>query len=459
MKRILLFSLLLLFVHGLQAQELTVKRMEVAPMDLSASTQLRNDRNGNPCGLVKVQLAAVGAQFEGNVIGDVAYKTGEYWVYMNDGAYLLRIKHPNFLPLDLNFRDYGIRKVEGKCVYVLTLLMPQGSAPVQTQKLTINYTPATAMVLIDSTPYQGNGTIEVVLPVGSHDYQIAAVGYETAEGSVKLTAGSPRTVTEHLVATAQQQVAVVQQAVQQVVQQPVQQAAPSLPATPAIESFTVNGVSFNMVRVDGGSFQMGGNDGESYDWERPVHQVTLSTYSIGETEVTQALWEAVMGDNPSHWKSGNLPVEQVSWDDCQTFIQKLNQLTGNRFRLPTEAEWEYAARGGNKSRGYKYAGSNTIDDVGWFGINSGSQTHEVKTKGANELDIYDMTGNVFEWCQDWYGDYSSSPQINPAGPSSASSRVLRGGSWIFFDSFCRVSFRMKNSPDHRGDTIGLRLAL
>lgn len=150
MKRYFLLALLLTCVLGLQAQKLTVEKMEVAPMDLSASTQLRNDRNGNPCGLVKVQLAAVGAQFEGNVIGDVAYKTGEYWVYMNDGAYLLRIKHPNFLPLDLNFRDYGIRKVEGKCVYVLTLVMPQGRDVEKKQRLIINYTPASATVLVDA---------------------------------------------------------------------------------------------------------------------------------------------------------------------------------------------------------------------------------------------------------------------------------------------------------------------
>ena len=458
MKRILLFSLLLLFVHGLQAQELTVKRMEVAPMDLSASTQLRNDRNGNPCGLVKVQLAAVGAQFEGNVIGDVAYKTGEYWVYMNDGAYLLRIKHPNFLPLDLNFRDYGIRKVEGKCVYVLTLVMPQGNAPVQTQKLTINYTPATAMVLIDSKPYQGNGTIEVVLPVGSHDYQVAAVGYETAEGSVKLTAGSPRTVTEHLVATAQQ-AAVVQQPVQPTVQQPVQQAAPLLPAAPAVETITVNGVSFNMVRVEGGTFQMGSNDSDAYDEEKPVHQVALSTYSIGETEVTQALWVAVMGNNPSYTKGGNLPVEQVSWDDCQAFIQKLSQLTGKKFRLPSEAEWEYAARGGNKSRGYKYSGSGNVDDVAWYWENSGSNTYPVKTKRANELGLYDMSGNVWEWCQDWYGDYSSSAQTNPKGPGSASFRVYRGGGWIILARGCRVSHRGRGTPGNYGGSLGLRLAL
>ena len=204
---------------------------------------------------------------------------------------------------------------------------------------------------------------------------------------------------------------------------------------------------------------MGSDDIEAGSGEEPVHQVTLSTYSIGETEVTQALWEAVMGSNPSNFKGGSLPVERVSWEDCQTFIQKLNQLTGKRFRLPTEAEWEYAARGGNKSRGYRYAGSNTIGDVAWYEDNSGNQTHPVKAKQANELGLYDMSGNVWEWCQDWYGDYSSSSQTNPKGPSSASLRVIRGGSWFYDAGYCRVSLREWSLPGYRGFDLGLRLAL
>lgn len=210
------------------AQKLTVEKMEVAPMDLSASTMPRNDLNGNPCGLVKVQLASPGASFEGNVIGDAEFKKGEYWVYMTEGSYMLNVKHASFLPLFVNFRDYDIKKVAGKTTYVLTLVMPQGNAPVQTQKLTINYSPVSAMVIVDSKPYQGNGRVEVELPVGSHDYQIVAIGYASAEGSVKLNADMPRTVTEHLVATTQvaqqQQPPVVQQqspVVQQ--QQPVVQ--------------------------------------------------------------------------------------------------------------------------------------------------------------------------------------------------------------------------------------------
>ena len=215
-------SLLLAVTAG--AQELTVKKMEVAPMDLSASTQPRNDRNGNPCALVKVQLAAPGASFEGNVIGDSEFKKGEYWVYMSEGSYMLNIKHSSFLPLFVNFRDYDIKGVEGKTTYVLTLVMPQASATVKKQKLIVNYSPKDAIVTIDSESHWGDGHLELDLDVGSHDYQIVAKGYEAVAGSVKLSENAPRTITEHLVAKSaqpqQQQPQVVQQQPQVVQQQP-----------------------------------------------------------------------------------------------------------------------------------------------------------------------------------------------------------------------------------------------
>ena len=221
-------------------------------------------------------------------------------------------------------------------------------------------------------------------------------------------------------------------------------------------TFTVNGVEFTMVGVQGGTFQMGRNDGDGN--EKPVHSVTLSSFYIGQTEVTQALWKAVMGSNPSHFKGDNLPVEWVSWNDCQTFIKKLNQMTDEHFRLPTEAEWEYAAKGGNKSKGYTCSGSNTIGDVAWYSVNSGSETHPVATKSPNELGIYDMTGNVWEWCQDKYGDYSSSSQTNPTGLSSGIGPVVRGGSWDDRAGYCRSAFRFSYSFDAHGGVLGLRLA-
>lgn len=219
---------------------------------------------------------------------------------------------------------------------------------------------------------------------------------------------------------------------------------PAKAYTPEEESFTANGITFKMITVDGGSFTMGNSTGDNE--EKPEHQVTLSTYKIGKIEVTQALWQAVMGSNPSHF-TGNVqrPVETVSWYDCQAFILKLNQLTGKQFRLPTEAEWEFAARGGNRSQGYKYAGSNTLGNVAWCGLNSGSMTHPVNTKSSNELGVYDMSGNVLEWCQDWYGSYTSVSQTNPTGASSGTNYVIRGGSWS--DDDWRITMRSYEEPE------------
>ena len=230
-----------------------------------------------------------------------------------------------------------------------------------------------------------------------------------------------------------------------------------IPANP----ITVNGVTFNMIKVDGGTFTMGASSEMTNpdNEEKPTHQVTLSSYYIGESEVTQALWTAVMGDNPSWFKGDNLPVESVSWEDCQTFIGKLNGLTGKRFRLPTEAEWEYAARGGKGSNHTQYSGGSMIDDVAWYDGNSGSTTHSVKTKKPNELGLYDMSGNVWEWCQDRYGNYSSNAQTNPTGPGSGSRLVSRGGSWGDNAWSCRSSRRNSNSLGDRRDCLGFRLVL
>ena len=229
----------------------------------------------------------------------------------------------------------------------------------------------------------------------------------------------------------------------------------------ANEVFKVKDIEFRMIKVEGGTFTMGATSEmeNPYDDEKPTHQVTLSSYYIGETEVTQALWKAVMGSNPSYFKGDNLPVEMVSWDDCQTFISKLNALTGKRFRLPTEAEWEFAARGGNQSRHTPFSGSSRIDDVAWYESNSDNKTHPVKTKQPNELGSYDMTGNVWEWCQDWYGSYNSYAQTNPTGAGSGSHRVDRGGSWICSPRLCRSSYRYCLTPEFSDFDLGLRLVL
>lgn len=241
----------------------------------------------------------------------------------------------------------------------------------------------------------------------------------------------------------------------------------------------VNGASFKMIPVDGGTFTMG----EGQD----AHKVTLSSYFIGQTEVTQGLWKSVMGNNPSYYyfyDGSSCPVECVSWEDCQEFIKKLNQITGMYFRLPTEAEWEFAARGGNKSRGYIYSGGNEIDNVCWYNDNSGchhfmcfmkcpnneaihmnlyggDHSRQVKKKNPNELELFDMSGNVWEWCQDWYDDnyYHNSPSLNPIGASSGTLRVIRGGGWDSESSNCRVFSRSYSEPGRSHKSLGFRLAL
>ncbi len=251
------------------------------------------------------------------------------------------------------------------------------------------------------------------------------------------------------------------------------------PVTPGNNvSETVNGYTFEMVPVTGGTFTMGctgeqGGDCESD--ESPTHSVTLSGYYIGKYEVTQGLWRAVMGSLPSSLLSSssygygdNYPVYYVSWNAIvHDFIPKLNQLTGKTYRLPTEAEWEYAARGGNNSGGYKYSGSNTLGDVAWYSGNNGSsgnvdyEAKPVGTKNPNELGIYDMSGNVWEWVSDWYNSsyYSSSPTNNPTGPTSGYDRVFRGGSWGGGARFCRVSNRPDDDPDSNYGAVGFRLVL
>ena len=235
------------------------------------------------------------------------------------------------------------------------------------------------------------------------------------------------------------------------------------------KAFKANGVFFSMVYVEGGSFMMGApaNDTECDNNCRPAHKVTLSSYYIGKYEVSQRLWEAVMGSNPSTYRSSipkiiDAPVHDVTWFDCQKFISELNKLTGKQFRLPTEAEWEFAARGGKKSKGYKYSGSNDLEAVAWYDGETPSDIGsigEYRFRQSNELAIYDMTGNVDEWCQDWYGPYRKTAQVNPKGPNTGTSRVLRGGSYISSNKNWKVWERMKDTPYYSSRRLGLRLVL
>ena len=459
MRKILLFLVLLFAaISSAIAQKLIVESFKLVPSDLTAQTQPRKDLNNRNCALIKVGLGLKGVQFEGNIIGNVENKTGEYWVYMPQGNSMLKVKHADYAPLMVSFADYGINRLESNRTYLLSLLGSGQQQAQQYQTLTIKYTPSSATVLVDNKIVKGlKGVAQTTLPIGQHSYVIACEGYDSEEGIIKLKATTP----SNLQIALSKDVTAANQVFHTVVaQQPVGQ-------TPIANSGNItipvkDGISIEMVRVEAGTFTMGAASEMKTisDSSKPAHQVTLTNdFYIGKYEVTQALWQAVMGNNPSEFKGNDLPVENVSWYDCQDFISKLNAITGRKFRLPTEAEWEFAARGGNKSRGYLYSGSNKLSDVAWYNDNSGGKTHKVGTKQPNELGIYDMSGNVWEWCHDWDYEYNSSPQVNPTGATNGSYRLDRGGCWGTNVDFCLLYHRSKYVPRLDFNFLGFRLVL
>lgn len=238
----------------------------------------------------------------------------------------------------------------------------------------------------------------------------------------------------------------------------------AVPDSMLVRTFRVGNAEFRMRFVDGGMFVMGATPEQRSDRvssDRPSHCVTLSHYYIGVTEVTQALWLAVMGEwrSPEEWTDPSCPANWLSWNDCQLFIHKLDSITGLPFRLPTEAEWENAARGGLYTGGYRFAGSNLADSVGWGLMNGGHRVHPVMRKRPNELGLYDMTGNVSEWCQDWFAPYYLATEPNPSGPETGEEKVLRGGSWDNCEDNRHTSYRLHRAPDYMFSDCGLRLAM
>ena len=473
-KSLFLFLFFVLHVFEICAQELMVKSFKLAENDISAQTQSRKDLNDRNCALVKVQFVGMISEVEGNVVKPLVKHGNETWVYMPQGSRQLKLLTQSYLPVMVTFADYGVEKPESNRTYVLVMTKPMANVGQQKQTLTIRYTPSSATVLVDNKMVRGsNGVARITLPVGQHTYIVASDGYESEEGMVKLKASAPSNLQIQLSKETIAEVSNVNDAVQ------------SIPSTSPSQSITItsddssstsvtsgaseisipvsNGITIDMVKVEAGTFKMGATSEmkKPFKWEKPVRQVTLTNdYYMGKYEVTQALWQTVMGSNPSRFKgSNNLPVECVSWDDCQEFIRKLNIMTGRSFRLPTEAEWEYAARGGKKSCGYQYSGSSNILDVAWYWDNSLDGTHVVGMKQANELGLYDMTGNVFEWCKDWYGAYRSSSLINPAGTTSGADRVCRGGGWGSSMRCCRSSYRDYYPPNYRYGNLGFRLVL
>ena len=347
----------------------------------------------------------------------------------------------------------------------------------------LSSSPSGAIITINGRQYGQTPKTLTGFEVGTYTVYFSKEGYHNLEQIVEIKDGKKETLSVTMTKST-------------VAQQPVP-VTPTATAQGGNRTFTVNGVIFEMVSVKGGTFTMGCTSeqgGDCRNNESPAHSVTLSDYYMGKFEVTVALFRAFVNETGyrtdadkggwsyiwtgSSWekKSGvnwrcdvngkvrgssedNHPVIHVSWNDAVEFCNWLKRKTGSSFRLPTEAEWEYAARGGANSRGYKYSGSNSIDDVAWYYDNAGGKTYAVGTKSPNELGIYDMTGNVWEWCEDWYGDYSGGRQTNPKGPSSGSLRVLRGGSWCYLAGGCRVSSRHSDYPGYRCNYYGFRLAL
>lgn len=573
----MLFTVLI----SIKAQEMSVKSFESLSNDLIARTKPIYDINGMPCAVIRVGIALQGVVFDGNVIGNSFYNTGEYIVYISAGSKKLTIRHDNYLPLDISFADYGIDYVESLCTYRLMILTDANTMLKQQSQgnfLVMTVSPSSSRVLIDneeSSMTDSEGIFKIYLKNGLHSYRVeAGNAYTPVSGTIEMkgdritlpislkslksslfikskTSDAKIYVNEDYkgigqwsgelipgtylievkkegyrsfsttVSLGKQQSETIAVPVLQVaygslcvdylpVDADVYLDNRLLGKTPnvfnnipvgkheikirktnyadfsdsmriqdnkqkyisgnlildslssnTVVSIAVNGVSFNMIKVDGGTFTMGATSEQNnpFSDETPTHPVTLSSYYIGESEVTQALWKAVLRKNPSCFKGDDLPVENVSWNDCQNFILKLNELTNKKFRLPTEAEWEFAARGGNKSNHTRYSGDNNVDNVAWYDINSGSRTHPVMNKKANELGIYDMSGNVREWCQDIYGSYRSTIQNNPIGPDTGINRVNRGGCWGYDAWFCRSAIRSYSAPDYCFSHIGLRLVL
>ena len=316
----------------------------------------------------------------------------------------------------------------------------------------ISSSPAMADIYIDGTKRGQTPQLIDQLLIGQHQLRLSKQGYADYSGTININEGETASVNATMNKGANN-AAEQQQAINM----------PNKDNAQLRRTIKVGRLSFTMIRVDGGTFMMGATSEQENpeNDEKPVHKVTLSSYYIGETEVTQELWQAVMGNNPSKFVGNKRPVENINFNDCQQFVNKLSQQTGLQFRLPTEAEWEYAARGGNKSQGYQYSGSNNLGTVAWYMGNSNSTTHEVKTRQSNELGIYDMSGNVWEWCQGWKVKYKRGSQTNPnsIGPSSGTYRVFRGGSWGSGGNNCRVAYRFSSWPDNRANILGLRLAL
>lgn len=427
------------------AQSITIKDFYKIQSDMAAIDNPVVDQNGNKCALIRLQSTQKGFVFDIGSLGVKRVdesKPGEVWIYIPAGAKHIDIRHA---VLGTSEQFYFPENIQSGVSYRMEI----DAMKADSQVLNIRYNPAHAIIMIDGQMLDSSdGIATVTLPIGSHRYSVVANGYYQQEGSIELVREAPGRLLVQLES-----------------KNPVSRDELWVGSFNQVKNFNVGGVFFKMIPVDAGSFTMGSTEGE--DDEMPVHTVSLShDFYIGETEVTQELWTVVTGESLKRRSlrkdvGSRYPMYNISYEDVLRFIDKLNAMTGQQFRLPTEAEWEFAARGGNESKRDMDVNDSYFEKYVWYEKNSKGKLHQVASKQPNELGIYDMVGNAGEWCADWYSEdyYSTSPETNPQGPLSGELHVVRGGCYRDIAPFCRITYRNHRESQFKGDDVGFRLAL
>lgn len=423
MKRLVCCSLLCLLMLFAGAQELKVSEFRQDPSDISAVRFEEKDLNGQPCALVKVGLVLSDVTFEGPIVKH-EYKDGEWWIYMPGGAWWLTVKSKKYLPL-----RYEFNPVEKKQTYILQIELPQVTPVGPTGEMVIQSNVRDADVFVDGEKQSSILPFTYKGPEGEHKVEIRASGYNPGKGVFEIRLRRRGEYVLNLSAEG--------------------------------SFITKGGNSYEFVLVPGGSFRMGSDSKKALSSEQPVHEVRLEAFMLGKTEVTQALWKEIMGGNPSARQGDHLPVENVSWDDIQEFIDRLNSEYGTDFGLPTEAQWEYAARACGLQDGDDFAGGGSADRVAV----RGEVTQAPGSREPNALGLVDMSGNVAEWCSDWWsGHYSADSTFDSGGPQKGIRKVVRGAyvhrpdrPYDYNTTYLRTSCRSSLRPGDTSSTVGFRL--
>ena len=435
MRHFLSLTLLCLCAMMAVAQELTLKEFRLDPSDTYAAAFPVKDANGDNCGMIRLGLVVPEAQFDGDIISS-QYKDGEWLIYMINGANWINIKTPTYIPLRIEFKDHDVQSIKSNNTYVMTVEKPQ-DADIPKGTLRIECRNNQGLIIETADVYVDGEKVSGVIPKkedyvkctdGSHEIEIRANGYNYESKTVNVVLNKTQDISFVLFPKG---------------------------------TINIDGVSYEMIKVKGGTFRMGA---EKMLTKKPgnlnvakPHEVTLGSYSIGATEVSNALWIKVMGSCPSLQKDNDLPVTNVSYEDVMMFIKRLNKRLGTSFRLPSEAEWEYAARA---------RGSNDGTSIPKMAVyNSGGKaknraTAKVYECGENPLKIRGMQGNVAEWCYDWFGLYPTVGTEVPTGPESGRHRVVRGGSYLSTEDYDLYgTTRSHMNPNETASSVGFRLAL